>query len=142
MAPFRDRDAELTEANIKTSKAAFKKQKEIQMAELPLDSSDSDDTLAEELDDGDEFVPDEPVTQPVIITKRRKESAQEIIVSQPETEDFEAANEPQVPIVARRITRSSTKPRKVATAQPENSQQESRQKTVKKGRARRVRLYH
>jgi transposase InsO family protein len=140
IASYRDRDDELTEANIKLTKKAFRKQKEVEPAEMPLDSSDSDDNLAQEYDDGDEYIPDAPVYQPV--TKRRKGTALETLVSQPEIEIFEAVNEPQVPIAARRTTRNSSRPRKVATAQPEHTQKESSQTTVKKSKARNVRLYH
>jgi transposase InsO family protein len=140
LAAYTDRDETLTEENIKLSKAKFKKQKEIQLAEMPLDSSDSDDTLAQEVDNGeDEYFPSQPTTQPEVTTKKKKDNAQEIIISQPDLEDYEVQNEPEVEVVARRPTRSSKKPLKLVSAQPETQQKEL---NAKKRKTRNIRLYH
>ena len=129
LAEWRDREAELIEANMSKSKyQKLPKDNIVSQADGVDEDSDHDDSdngLDMEFDDGtDEYVPSQDIPQPVVLNGKNGSTK---ILRLPDTEDSTVDNDEGTKL--RRSTRKKRSPKPIVTAQP----------VTKRGQKRKVR---
>jgi hypothetical protein len=133
LAPWRDRDAELVDANLSKAKRktkSFQEDNLIEPASMPLDS-DSDENSQEGLDvvmdlGDEEYIPSQSTA--IIVKAKSGHSTNDIPVMLPSEDVTVVDNDKEVPL--QRTTCRTRAPRPVVTAQPHIG-------TTQKGRKKR-----